>query len=281
MSDAVEIPYAPPCSDLFIYYLEGSLQDDPADQPHFIGNWQEDGFSFLFFSQPAPDSVQYLIHESPSLRLIDHYRMSYQDWIGDKIEPFCTDRFFISPPWDNSPPPAIKIPIRLDPGVVFGTGTHSTTRDCLEAVERIFDSEQIHTAVDLGTGTGILALAASRMGCMQTLAVDLNRLAVRTAERNIRLNKMADTVLAVQGRADDFVDCPADLLIANIHYDVMKRLVGSEGFLAKKVFVLSGLLRSEAADIEYRLSQLPVHIMKRWVRDGIWHTYWGTVRSPA
>lgn len=281
MSHAAEILYSPPCSDLFIYYFEGSLQHDPADRTHFIGNWQEDGFSFLFFSQPSPDVVRNLIHLSPSLRLIDEYRMSYQDWVGDKITPFSTDRFFISPPWDDSPPPPLKNPIRLDPGVVFGTGTHPTTRDCLEAVERIFDNENIHTTVDLGTGTGILALAASRLGCRRTLAVDLNRLAVRTAERNIRLNGMENAILAVQGNADDYVDCPADLLIANIHYDVMKRLVVSDGFLTKKMFVVSGLLRSEATDIEYRLSHRPVHIMKKWVRDGIWHTYWGAVSSPA
>ena len=281
MSHAAEISYSPPCSDLFIYYLEGSLQHDPADRTHFIGNWQEEGFSFLFFSQPSPDVVQNLIDLSPSLRLIDEYRMSYQDWVGDKITPFSTDRFFISPPWDDSPPPPLKYPIRLDPGVVFGTGTHPTTRDCLEAVERIFDSENIHTTVDLGTGTGILALAASRLGCRRTLAVDLNRLAVSTAERNIRLNGMENAILAVQGNADDYVDCPADLLIANIHYDVMKRLIVSDGFQTKKMFVLSGLLRSEAADIEYRLSQLPVRILNKWVRDGIWHTYWGAVSSPA
>jgi len=281
MSAADKTPYAPPCSDLFIYYLEGSLQHDPADPTHFIGNWQEDGFSFLFFSQPSPHLVQDLVNASSSLRLIDQYQMSYQDWVGDKIAPFCTDRFFISPPWNNAPPPASKISIRLDPGVVFGTGTHPTTRDCLEAVERSFDSEQIETAVDLGTGTGILALAASRMGCRHTLAVDLNRLAAKTAERNIRLNEMEARVLAVQGRAEDFIDCPADLLIANIHYDVMKRLVDADGFLTKKVFILSGLLRSEAADIEFRLSHLPVCIRKKWVQDGVWHTYWGTGKSPA
>jgi ribosomal protein L11 methyltransferase len=61
----------------------------------------------------------------------------------------------------------------------------------------------------------------------------------------------------------------------------MKRLVDADGFLTKKVFILSGLLRSEAADIEFRLSHLPVCIRKKWVRDGIWHTYWGTGRSPA
>jgi ribosomal protein L11 methyltransferase len=275
MSVAAEVQYSPPCSDLFIYYLEGSLQHDPSELKHFIGNWQEDGFSFLFFSQPSLNQVQELIRISPLLRLIDQYQMSYDDWVGDKIAPFSTDRFFIYPPWDSSLPPSSKMPITLDPGVVFGTGAHPTTRDCLEALENTFEAESIGSAIDLGTGTGILAIAAARLGCPLTLAVDMNRLAAKTAARNIQLNRLQSSILAVQASADNFIHIQADLLIANIHYDVMKRLVCSEGFLNKKRFILSGLLRSEAADIENRLLQLPVTILNKWVRDGIWYTYQG------
>ena len=121
----------------------------------------------------------------------------------------------------------------------------------------------------------MLAIAAARLGCPLTLAVDVNRLAAKTAEKNIRLNQLQQAVLAVQGSADDFIHIQADLLITNIHYDVMKRLVCSGGFLKKRIFILSGLLRSEAADIENRLMQLPVRILNKWVRDGIWYTYWG------
>jgi len=275
MSFPAEVDISPPCSELFIYYLEGSLLEDPADLQHFIGNWQEDGFSFLFFTEPSMDQVQDLVSVSPLLRFIDHYQMSYHDWVGDKVSPFCTDRFFISPPWDATIAPSSKLRITLDPGVVFGTGTHPTTRDCIEALELAFQSRPICSALDLGTGTGVLAIAAARLGCPLTLAVDMNRLAAKTAQRNIRLNHLQHSVLAIQGSADDFIQMQADLLIANIHYDVMKRLVCSGGFLKKSIFILSGLLRSEAADIENRLLRLPVKILNKWVRDGIWYTYWG------
>ena len=276
MSLTAEIDNSPPCSELFIYYLEGTLQEDPSALKNFIGNWQEDGFSFLFFSEPSLDQVQNLVRVSPLLRFIDHYQMSYHDWVGDKVTPFCTDRFFISPPWDSSLPPSSKLPITLDPGVVFGTGAHPTTRDCINALELTFQSQPpVCSAIDLGTGTGILAIAVALLGCPLTLAVDMNRLAAKTAERNIRRNQLQQAVLAVQGSADDFIHIQADLLIANIHYDVMKRLVCSGAFLNKRIFILSGLLRSEAADIENKLMQLPVNILKKWVRDGIWYTYWG------
>lgn len=275
MSLITEVDMSPPCSELFIYYIEGSMQAEPHGLKHFIGNWQEDGFSFLFFSEPAMDQVLDIVSGFPSLRFIDHYQMSYHDWVGDKIAPFCTDRFFICPPWDNSAPPSSKLRITLDPGVVFGTGAHPTTRDCIEALEMAFQSHPVSTSIDIGTGTGILAIAASRLGSPLNLAVDMNLLAAKTAERNVRLNQLHQSVLTVQGSADDFIRIPADLLIANIHYDVMKRLVCSNGFLQKNIFVLSGLLRSEASDIENMLMQLPFTILNKWVRDGIWHTYWG------
>jgi ribosomal protein L11 methyltransferase len=275
MSFPAEVDISPPCSELFIYYLEGSLREDPADLQHFIGNWQEDGFSFLFFTEPSMDQVQDLVSVSPLLRFIDHYQMSYHDWVGDKVSPFCTDRFFISPPWDATIAPSSKLRITLDPGVVFGTGTHPTTRDCIEALELAFQSRPICSALDLGTGTGVLAIAAARLGCPLTLAVDMNQLAAKTAQKNIRLNQLHQSVLAIQGSADDFIQMQADLLIANIHYDVMKRLVCSGGFLKKSFFILSGLLRSEAADIESRLMQLPVKVLNKWVCDGVWYTYWG------
>ena len=128
-----------------------------------------------------------------------------------------------------------------------------------------------------GPVTGLLALAAAKLGCDRTLAVDFNFLAARTATRNIRLNRLGKKILAVQGRAEAFIECPADLVIANIHYEVMQHLVAAEGFLRKKYFILSGLLRSQAREIAARLSLQPVTIVQTWERDGIWHTFFGKV----
>jgi ribosomal protein L11 methyltransferase len=122
-------------------------------------------------------------------------------------------------------------------------------------------------------------LAAARLGCNSALALDFNFLAAKTAKRNIELNGLEDKILAFQGRAEDFIAYPADLVIANIHYDVMKELVAAEGFLSKKWFILSGLLRTEARDIAYKLSRLPVNILKTRERDGVWHTFFGEISA--
>ncbi len=266
-----------PSANLYICYIQGCLkQEDERLGPSFIGNWEEDGFSFLFFSEPAPREIKKLLAKNPGLTLIDEFRMSYEDWHGGKITPFSAGRFFIVPPWEDAElPPMSDLRILLDPGVVFGTGMHPTTRDCLEMTERACQEETVRTVLDLGTGTGLLALGAACLGCRQILALDFNFLAVKTAARNAALNGFEDKILAVQGRAEDFISCPADLLIANIHYDVMKRLIESDGFLQKKQFILSGLLRSEARDVESRLSRYPVRIIEKRAYEGVWHTFFG------
>ncbi|MDF1592923.1 MAG: 50S ribosomal protein L11 methyltransferase [Desulfobacterales bacterium] len=144
-------------------------------------------------------------------------------------------------------------------------------------MEFAFGFDTFASALDLGTGTGLLALAAARLGCRKILAVDLNLLAVKTALNNIRRNRLENKIMAIQGLAQDFVNVEADLVIANVHYQVMKGLIASRGFLSKKGFILSGLLRSQARDIQAELSQKPVRIIKKWELEGIWHTFFGKI----
>ncbi|MCP4687196.1 MAG: methyltransferase, partial [Desulfobacterales bacterium] len=249
----------------------------------FIGNWEEDGFSFLFFSRQARDAVERIVRERPGLTLLDTFQMSYDEWQGGALTPFEAGGFLIHPPW--SPPPGERGQagpgkeeterIVLDPGVVFGAGAHLTTRDCLGAVRMACRGRRVETVLDLGAGTGILAIAAAKLGCKKVLAADLNLLAARTARRNIRLNNLENRVLAVRARAEDLIHIPGDLVVANIHYDVMKNLIESEGFLAKKWFILSGLMRSEAKAVEETLARKSTVILEKWIGDGIWCTYFG------
>ena len=269
-----------PYKDLYIYYLQGRLKPDKKIfGNNFIGNWQEDEFSFLFFSKPSRVQVEKMLTSHPELTLVDEFYMTYDQWQGGKITPFEVGRFRIIPSWQKQCKRMNscrnQLSILLDPGVVFGAGTHTTTQDCLNALELVFSREKIESVLDLGTGTGLLALAASRLGCKNILAVDFNFLAARTALKNVRLNKLEDRIIIVQGRAEDFIDLPSDLVIANIHYDVVKRLVTSRGFFNNKWFILSGLLRSQARDLLYKLSQNNVRIVKKWEQDGIWHTFLG------
>ena len=267
---------ANPYQDLYIYYLAGRFRPGRQFKPdYYIGSWEEGDFSFLFFTRPSTTLVEETVGRLAEVELIDHYHMTYEQWQGGQITPCRIGRLTIRPPWIDGAADRNRTTIILDPGVVFGTGTHPTTRDCLKALQMAFEDRRIESTLDLGTGTGLLALAAARLGCPTVLAADLNLLAARTAYRNVKLNQQAHRILVVQGDAEIFMDFTSDLVISNIHYDVMKNLVRAKGFLSKKRFILSGLMRREAAHIESTLADLPVDIIHRWNQDGIWHTFYG------
>jgi ribosomal protein L11 methyltransferase len=262
-----------PYNKLFIYFFDGRLK--PVSRhfgSSFIGNWEEGDTSFLFFSEPADDRIDQLLAIQSHLTLKDQFTMTYDQWHGEPVNPFRVGKLLIMPPWKKVEADINDVPIILDPGVVFGAGSHPTTKDCLEAIEIICQNNQIESALDLGTGTGLLAIAAARLGCRKILAVDNNYLAAKTTRNNVILNNLGDRVCAIYGCAEALLDCPAELLIANIHYDIMKKLIVSPGFLQKKWIVLSGLLRSEAKHIEEQLAQYHVTVIKRWLKEGIWHT---------
>jgi ribosomal protein L11 methyltransferase len=178
----------PPYKDLYIYYLKGHLSSESnIFYKDFIGNWEEDEFSFLFFSRPSKKKVENLLNAQPHLTLLDNYHMTYDDWHGETLAPFRAGRFIITQPWDQirnkSDNGSDKFHITLDPGVVFGTGTHTTTYNCLEALELVFSGSKVQSTLDLGTGSGVLAIAAARLVCKKTIAVDKNLLAVKTAQK--------------------------------------------------------------------------------------------------
>lgn len=268
---------APPCPDLYIYYISGRIPGgcQGVFSSSFIGNWQEGETSFLFFSEPAADQVAALLADQPHLELNDHFEMSYEQWHGGPILPLRSGRLLVMPPWAEVPAGPGEIPVLLDPGVVFGAGNHPTTRHCLQALQWLTAREVVASATDLGAGTGVLSIAAARLGVHKTLAVDNNFLAAVTALRNVRLNGLEKHVFSVSGRAEAFVDSPVELLIANIHFDIMRELIERPGFKQKKWFVLSGLMRTQAGRIKERITECGAEILKEWIQDGSWYTICG------
>ncbi len=265
-----------PDATLFIYYLEGRIaKDKQIVNQNYLGTWEEDGFSFLFFLKPAPETLSEILHNNPGLTLIDTYEMTYSQWQGGALEPKQIGSFLIVPPWFTMPEGEPSTSLILDPGLVFGNGLHPTTRDCLMALDIACSGGKVNTMLDLGCGTGILSLAGGARGCKKVIALDCNYLACQTTRKNISLNTMQDRVMVLQGDAPSFTTIPTDLLIANIHYDVMKKIIHSPGFLNQKWFILSGLLTSEMKKIREELAPLPVTLLKHFNTGSIWHTFLG------
>ena len=270
-----------PYGDLYIYYLEGVPPNEMEQEfgGTFIGNWVEDGFSFLFFTEPVTPRFLDVLEKSPDIRLIDSYSMPYDQWQQDADRVLEIEPFSISAPWVDSPPRPGWVSLNLDPGVVFGTGGHPTTGDCLRALVELNKFAEPQKVLDLGTGTGLLALAAAALGSKQIIAVDLNPLAAKTAENNVRLNRMESRIKVVCGSALDFSEEPADLVVANIHFEVMKKLLEKPGFIETRPFILSGLLRSEIRETAHMLNKLGGGIFKQWERDNTWFTVLGAGRG--
>ncbi|SPD72311.1 Ribosomal protein L11 methyltransferase [uncultured Desulfobacterium sp.] len=265
-----EVPY----KDLYIYLLSGVVteweEQDLGDE--FVGNWVEDDCSFLFFGRSAGDDVARLINTRPDLELIETHHFTYDQWQGGGFSGLKVAGFVIAPPWQTHDPDEQGVRIVLDPGVVFGNGLHPTTGDCLRAIALANETQPLIRLLDLGTGTGILALAAALSGAQSVLAVDINPLCVRTAIRNVNLNGLGNIIEVVKGRAEDFGDDLADMVVANIHHEVIKRLVEDGGFRNARRLIISGLLRSQFFEVRAQIEKDRFKVLRQWDYEMTWFT---------
>lgn len=263
-----------PYRDLYIYFIDGRVrvEDEPEFEEGYLGNWVEDSSSFLFFSYQAKDWISALVAKTPELNLVDEYHFSYDQWQGSELEPFTIGDFLFTPPWKDQPDTPGEKKILLDPGVVFGTGFHPTTKDCVRAMAFLRRWFGFRRVLDIGTGTGILALAAIKLGADKAVAVDLNPLSVKTARRNVALNGLKEHVRVVEGRAEDVLAEQTDLAVANVHYEVIVQLISNEEFLNKPWVIISGLMRSQARDIKAEMGKRGMMLIQEWDKDMTWYT---------
>jgi ribosomal protein L11 methyltransferase len=156
-------------------------------------------------------------------------------------------RLLICPPWEAPGEPADRLTIVIEPGRAFGTGGHASTRACLELLERLLPSRPGAAVVDVGTGSGILAIAAARLGATDVRAFDVDPDAVAAARANAARNGVAERVRVELAGFENWPGPPATLALANLlgathvaHAERLARCVGPRGLL-----VAGGLLVHE------------------------------------
>ncbi len=168
----------------------------------------------------------------------------------ESFKPIRTPRFYVYPPWLAEGLPQDLIPICIEPGMAFGTGQHATTMLCVQALEEL-ESRGLTptTLLDVGTGTGILAIAAHKLGFRSVTATDIDPDSIMAAGENAKVN---DTPLVLELGTEPSVGKPFQVVLANIIFYVLRRIIGDlaaqtaeGGFL-----VLSGILAEEARDME-------------------------------
>lgn len=179
------------------------------------------------------------------------------------------ERLVVKPVWEAFALRPDDLLIEIDPGMAFGNGTHETTAMCMALLERVLSSGD--AVLDVGTGSGILAIAAARLGAQSVLAVDIDPVAVRVAQENIDRNGVGKTVTAQVGDLLAGVSLVADVVVANIIADVVIRLAGAVRTHLKPggTFVCSGIIREREADVVQALVDAGFTVAET-VREGEW-----------
>ena len=148
----------------------------------------------------------------------------------------------IKPSWEELTPQANEIVIDMDPGMAFGTGTHPTTIMCIQMLQKFIHPK--HSVLDVGTGTGILLVAAARLGAHSLKGVDSDRLATQIAESNLVRNGVApESFEIIQGHLVEEIDRQYDIVVANLLTDIIVELLDHipQVLTSGGIFICSGI----------------------------------------
>ncbi len=189
------------------------------------------------------------------------------DWVSrfrETFRSFSVGRFHVAPVWANDEPPRDRTLLRVDPGRAFGTGTHETTQLCLCALDELAASAPLGRVLDLGTGSGLLGVAAARLGAPCVVGSDIDEEALRSARRHAEINQVS-LRLALSDGCAAFRDRSFDLIVANLTLPLllaqrreMRRVCRSRARI-----VLSGLLQDDVEEARSGFAWLGPSVVSR------------------
>lgn len=226
-------------------FVEGVVDDLDIDNEYGIDFDVDQAFknfggeaSPLSIFKYSRDSIALLKKELESsfsdriiCELIEFDTKSWQEGWKESFKPFSTERLYIYPPWINklnNEFPSDKIPIVIEPGMAFGTGQHATTKLCLSAIERLIphmkENLKTHTLIDVGCGTGILGIAAKKLGFGEVYATDIDPDAINATKNNMSANQV---VLKTEQTTTPLASSSAkfDVVVANILTVVLEKII--------------------------------------------------------
>ena len=178
------------------------------------------------------------------------------------------EKLVVVPEWEEIPADG-RQPLRLDPGLIFGTGSHATTRMCLAALEKYCSPET--TVLDLGCGSGILAIASLLLGAESATGVDIDELAVKTAEENGKMNGFdGDRLKFIHGDLADKVSGKFDIVVANIVADIIIMFCKTvpEFMADNAVFITSGIIDIREQEVVDAFAENGFEIIARHANGG-------------
>ena len=260
-----------------------ALDEDPAtealtysileeDEAH--GLWRIDAFPTSAGEQAALAAV---LARFPALRVATE-TLADADWLAmalSGLPPVRAGRFFVYGAHDGGLAPASTVNLRIEAGAAFGTGHHGTTEGCLSAFDALLKARRFPRVLDVGCGTGVLAIAAARTGARLALGTDIDAPSVRIANENARLNRARPRFVQANGLADPRVRAgrPYDLAFANILAPPLVALAEDIRRALKPggTAVLSGLLRTQERRVTAAYLSHGFVLVRRLRRDA-WST---------
>lgn len=171
------------------------------------------------------------------------------------------EKVVVRPIWEEYKAAEGEVVLDLDPGMAFGTGTHETTRMCIKALEKYVNPAS--TIFDIGTGSGILAIAAAKLGAKKVIGVDLDPVAVTSAKENIGFNNL-DNIEIIHGNLMEVVKGKANIVVANIIADIIILLTEDiKTFMEKgSYFISSGIIKERKDDVVRKLEECGLDIIE-------------------
>lgn len=157
-----------------------------------------------------------------------------------------SDRITIAPSWENYKAATEgELVVELDPGMAFGTGTHPTTVLSIQAIEKNLQPNDL--VIDVGSGSGVLSIAAAKLGAKEVYAFDLDEVAVKSSAENVAYNHVQEKVEVKQNNLLQAVELEADLIVSNILAEIIVQFVSdaSKNLRANGLFITSGIIQAK------------------------------------
>jgi ribosomal protein L11 methyltransferase len=256
-----------------------ALDEDPAtetltysileeDKDHDV--WRIDAFPTSAEERGALEAV---LAGFPALRVVTD-KLADADWLAMSLSglpPVRAGRFFVYGAHDRGRAPASTVNLRIEAGAAFGTGHHGTTEGCLSALDALLKAQAFRRVLDVGCGTGVLAIAAARTGSAVVVGTDIDAPSVRIARENAALNRARVRFAHASGLADRHVraGAPYDLVFANILAPPLVALAEDirRALRPGGTAILSGLLRAQERRITAAYLSHGLVLVRRLRRD--------------
>ena len=205
--------------------------------------------------------------------IVEIKKMYEEDWANNWKKYYkpskVGERIVVKPTWEDYHANAEELVVELDPGMAFGTGEHETTRMCIQALEKYVQKDS--TVFDVGCGSGILAIAAAKLGAKLAVGVDLDPVAVESAKENVGFNDV-DNIEIIHGNLIEVIDGKADIVVANIIAEVICILTEDVSRVIKTggLFITSGIIHERVEMVVNKLEECGFEIVKV-NKDGEWN----------